>query len=176
MATASRVASETSSSSAGSSPEMSVQQQQQDVTGRGGSENSGSMSDDERGSRARQTSGDLQAGSGPLDDAASRKSKLTRIHQACVNCGLKKQKCTGEQPCQPCRSANLECEYKQAKKRCVPAIGFPAPLEAAIGRRIGLGIAMLTAPPSFFTLSADPISDFPTISLHVLQHCSRESQ
>jgi len=53
------------------------------------------------------------------EDAKDRKPKLTRIHQACVSCGTKKQKCSGETPCQPCKVAGIPCEYKEAKKRCV---------------------------------------------------------
>lgn len=46
-----------------------------------------------------------------------KRQKLTRIHQACVNCGLKKQKCSGGHPCESCRSNGLECAYKESKKR-----------------------------------------------------------
>lgn len=50
-----------------------------------------------------------------------RKQKLTRIHQACINCGAKKQKCTGGNPCDSCKTNGLECAYKESKKRCVKA-------------------------------------------------------
>lgn len=46
-----------------------------------------------------------------------RKQKLTRIHQACINCGAKKQKCTGGNPCDACKTNGLECGYKESKKR-----------------------------------------------------------
>lgn len=51
------------------------------------------------------------------EDPNNKKTKLTRIHQACINCGLKKQKCTGDNPCTPCLTAGLECGYKPSKKR-----------------------------------------------------------
>lgn len=49
--------------------------------------------------------------------ANGRKQKLTRIHQACINCGAKKQKCTGGNPCDSCKSNGLECAYKASRKR-----------------------------------------------------------
>jgi len=50
-------------------------------------------------------------------DAGSKKPRMTRIHQACINCGLKKQKCTGDNPCSPCVQAGIDCGYRESKKR-----------------------------------------------------------
>ena len=62
---------------------------------------------------------DGQNGNDDGADAQAIKKRLTRIAQACENCGAKKQKCSGEQPCKPCVNQGIDCTYRVSKKRCV---------------------------------------------------------
>lgn len=61
--------------------------------------------------------GDDSDGGGRNGSVNGKRQKLTRIHQACISCGMKKQKCTGGNPCDSCKTNGLDCAYKESKKR-----------------------------------------------------------
>ncbi|KAL2823605.1 hypothetical protein BDW59DRAFT_163181 [Aspergillus cavernicola] len=49
------------------------------------------------------------------NSAANKRGRY--VSNACVNCQKRKVKCTGEEVCQQCSAARLECTYKSGKKR-----------------------------------------------------------
>ncbi|KAK7993009.1 hypothetical protein PG988_001803 [Apiospora saccharicola] len=46
-----------------------------------------------------------------------------RVSTACNSCNIRRIKCTGERPCQPCRNSSRECQYPEASEK----ISVPRP-------------------------------------------------
>ncbi|KAK8052671.1 hypothetical protein PG996_011972 [Apiospora saccharicola] len=46
-----------------------------------------------------------------------------RVSTACNSCNVRRIKCTGERPCQPCRNSSRECQYPEASEK----ISVPRP-------------------------------------------------
>ncbi|GAD93953.1 hypothetical protein PVAR5_2573 [Paecilomyces variotii No. 5] len=56
----------------------------------------------------------------PADSDHNDKSKRTaskRVRRACDRCRLKKWKCDGQSPCQPCDLRGLDCSYYESSRR-----------------------------------------------------------
>ncbi|KAL4939251.1 fungal-specific transcription factor domain-containing protein [Aspergillus oleicola] len=59
-----------------------------------------------------------EAGGAPHPGENGAANKRGRyVSNACVNCQKRKVKCTGEEACEQCRTAHLQCIYRSGKKR-----------------------------------------------------------